>query len=162
MVNRHYPKGYPTAIMSDYRWKDTPARDNSRWQTSSKLSLSKGRTVTFTLNLDPEHYADTLFIATRNKKGPTAITYAVSPVDFRPELTVNGTVYRSSNRLLSSDEWAIRSGGTNGDSHPTFLSSVTITLSYDGKRLTVMRNNMIDQVVDVPHLPKLTLYLRSA
>lgn len=140
MVNRHYPKGYPTAIVSDYMWQET-----------SGQSFSK-----FTFQLDADHYSDTLFTAV-NKKGKVIMTYAISPVDQHPELTVKGRTYRSQNRLMTSDDWALHSNGTNGDSHPTPLNEVTISLGYDGRRLTILRNDKVDQVILVRNLPRFTI-----
>jgi hypothetical protein len=129
MVRRGYPQGFPTAIHSDYRGK---------WKQPKKWFEQQ-------FQLDPEHYGGELF----RLEGKTPLSYHISDTDQRPEIHIGDKVYRSPNRLLSSDDWANKSNGTNGDEHPTLLPSATIALAYDGKYLIVYRDGYVDQVVEV-------------
>jgi len=136
MVRRGYPQGFPTAIHSDYRdkWKQPKKRFEQQFQ------------------LDPNHYSGELFRLegkfTGNRAKRTTLSYHISETDQRPEIHIGDKVYRSQNRLLSSDDWANKSNGTNGDEHPTLLKSVTIALTYDGKTITIYRDGYVDQVIE--------------
>ena len=80
--------------------------------------------------------------------GQRSMVYSISPDDQRPVVTIGDRTFYSQNRLLNSDAWAQHSTGTNGDSHPTKLTSIDLTLCYDGHTLTILRDGFVDQVID--------------
>ena len=178
MVNKWYPKGYPTAIMCDapivaeLDEQDSlqPELDelNSLQSELDKrnslqgaervgeapkdIVLTPGKPVTLTLRPDTASYAGVLFTATLSslsfgEGSGVGFTYSISPDDQHPVVTIGDRTFRSQNRLLSSDAWAQHSTGTNGDSHPTKLTAVTLTLCYDGRTLTILRDGYVDQVI---------------
>ena len=108
MVNKNYPKGFPTDIRCDYAWQEE----------------------FFTLG---------------------NMTYSLDAEDY-PVVTIDGVAYRSQNRLLTSDNWAFNSTGTNGDNHPTKLTTWVLTMTYDGQTLTTYRNGLVDQVIETDKL----------
>ena len=145
MVNKSYPKGYPTAIHCGYGWQEKER------QTEASLvdcvCLKAGETFSAGFLMDTANYGGTLLSGNDGK-----FSYALNASTQYPELTVNGKTYRSQNRLLTSDDWANGSNGTNGDTHPTKLKSWVLTMTYDGQRLTIYRNGLVDQVVDTEGL----------
>ena len=145
MVNKNYPKGYPTAIHCDYDWQEKVR------QTEPSLidcvCLKAGETFCVGFQMDADNYGGTLLSSNDGK-----FTYALNASTQYPELTINGTTYRSQNRLLTSDDWANGSNGTNGDNHPTKLNTWVLTLTFDGQTLTIYRNGLVDQVVAVDGL----------
>ena len=88
-------------------------------------------------------------------------SYALDGSSSYPVLTVNGTTYRSQNRLLTSDDWATQSSGTSGDNHPTKIPAWVLTMTYDGQQLIVYRNGLVDQVVDIEGLDFDNLLVRG-
>jgi len=143
MVNKNYPKGYPTDIRCDYSWTETQ-RDIAASQADG-ISLSAGQTLQLSLAMNDADYGGTL-LATDDG---TTLCYALNADSQYPELTLSGTTYRSQNRLLTSDDWATNSTGTSGDNHPTKLQTWVLTIVNDGKALTIYRNGLVDQVVEV-------------
>jgi hypothetical protein len=168
MVNKWYPKGYPTAIMCD-----APVEFDKQYFLQSEfdeqyslqsieiplgdacepLVLTPGKPVRLTLRPDTANYAGVLFTATLSPlsfgKGPgVGLTYSISPDDQRPVVTIGDRTFRSQNRLLTSDTWAQHSTGTNGDNHPTKLTTIDLTLCYDGHTLTIQRDGFVDQVIE--------------
>ena len=141
MVRRGYPQGFSTAIHCDYNGKSFLTCREIAEQTLIKKFEKQ-------FQLDPNHYDGELF----RIDGTTPFIYYISPTDHRPEVRIGNQVYRSTNRLLSSDNWATQSNGTNGDEHPTLLPSVTITLTYDGHTLIIYRDGFVDQVIEVKGL----------
>jgi rhamnogalacturonyl hydrolase YesR len=142
MVNKNYPNGYPTDIRCDYEWKETQ-RDVAASEVDG-ISLSTGQTLQLTLNMNDANYGGTL-VATSD--GST-LSYTLDANSQYPMLTLSGTTYKSQNRLLTSDNWANNSTGTNGDNHPTKLQTWVLTIVNDGKTLTIYRNGLVDQVVE--------------
>ena len=145
MVRRGYPKGYPTAIRCDHDWQEK-VRDLTT-TASKRVRLKKNTTLQATFEMDASHYEGVLLRSADGK-----LSYSLNGSTQCPELTIDGTTYASTNRLLTSDDWATASNGTNGDHRPTKLSEWTLTLTYDGRRLTVYRNGLVDQVVEVKGL----------
>ena len=143
LVRTGYPKGYPTGIRCDYTWPEQP-------QTLPDtdidcICLSKGLTYAMGIAMDANNYKGDLI-------KDTNFSYSIRESDQRPVITINGTEYVGQNRLLTSDDWALYSNGTNGDNHPTKLSTWVLTLTYDGERLIAYRNGLVDQVVEVKDL----------
>ena len=182
MVNKWYPKGYPTAIVCDVPMlaefdKQTSLQsiDIPLGDVREPLVLTPGKPVRLTLHPDTANYAGVLFTATlvdsqhsmvngqrsmvngqrsmvngqrSMVNGQRSMVYSISPDDQRPVVTIGDRTFYSQNRLLNSDAWAQHSTGTNGDSHPTKLTSIDLTLCYDGHTLTILRDGFVDQVID--------------
>ena len=146
MVNKWYPKGYPTAIVSD--WEGFPSSPQPSPVTQTTFSLSPGKPVGLTLHPDTANYSGTLFTATLPDRDKAVVTYRLSPDTYYPEVVIGDRTFRSQNRLLTSDAWAQGSTGTNGDSHPMKRNTVDLTLCYDGHTLIILRDGYVDQVVD--------------
>ena len=157
MVNKSYPAGYPTAIHSDYDWQEELTSEDENTEYVDCICLGTNKTVTMAFELNQTKYEGTLFTVNHYQQGDGGLIYRINAADQRPELVINGKVYQSQNRLLSSDSWATGSNGTNGDNHPTKLSTVIISLTYDGHVLTVYRNGLVDQVVEIENLPSGTV-----
>ena len=155
MLNKNYPKGYPTALHCNYDWLEELTKESSEDEDPRVdcICLSPNRTVTMAFELNAEKYEGTLFTINHYQEGDGGIVYSINATDQYPEISINGKVYRSQNRLLTSDNWAYNSTGTNGDNHPTKLSTVIITLTYDGEVLTIYRNGLVDQVIEDKNLP---------
>ena len=145
MVNKNYPKGYPTAIHCDYDWQETvrPVEE----QAVDCVCLKKNGTLSVGFLMDAENYGGTLLSSNDGK-----FSYALNASTQYPELTINGKTFRSQNRLLTSDNWANGSTGTNGDNHPTKLKTWVLTMTYDGETLTTYRNGLVDQVIAIEGL----------
>jgi hypothetical protein len=151
MVNKWYPKGYPTAIMCDAPMLsefdkqeslqpiEIPSGDDSK-----SFVLTPGKPVRLTLHPDTANYSGILFTATLADRDNVSLTYSISPDDQRPVITIGKQTIYSQNRLLNSDAWAQHSTGTNGDSHPTKLTSIDLTLYYDGHTLSILRDGYVD------------------
>ena len=139
MVNKNYPKGYPTAIHCDYDWQEELTHRPRRRPTATAIK-AKGKTLSLAFAMNADNYEGGLF-----KLGN--MTYTIDTDDY-PVVTIGNNSYKSQNRLLTSDDWATKSSGTNGDNHPTKLTTWVVTMSYDGHTLTVYRNGLVDQVIE--------------
>ncbi|MCR5820012.1 MAG: BNR-4 repeat-containing protein [Bacteroidaceae bacterium] len=143
MVQKNYPKGYPTDIRCDYAWQETtremPAND------IDCVCFGPGQTLQMAFAMNEQKYEGVLF------QSAEGFTYSLGS-DGYPVITINGIQYKSQNRLLTSDDWAKYSTGTSGDNHPTKLSTWILTLTYDGNTMTAYRNGLVDQVIDVEGL----------
>lgn len=133
MVSKNYPTGYPTSIRWDYHYA---------LNTESRTVASAAFTISASVKLDAANYKGVLMATDQ-------FTYELDEATSTPYLKVGNTVYWSTNRLLTSDNWAINSTGTSGDNWPTKMSAVHLTITYDGERLKVYRNGFLDQNVEV-------------
>ena len=149
IVQKAYPLGYPTSIRCDYDWKEelTCEEEESVNPRTDCHCLGKNKTLNLAFAMDANHYDGKLFTIGFEKP----LVYSIGS-DFYPVITINGSSYKSQNRLLTSDDWATNSTGTNGDNHPTKLTTWVLTLTYDGKTLTTYRNGLVDQVIEVEGL----------
>lgn len=146
MVNKSYPRGYPTGIHCNYEWEE-PVRDVRDEPQFDCQCLKANETFLFGFRMDTSNYGGTLLSGDDGK-----LVYRLNAETQYPEMVIDGTVYTSQNRLLSSDGWATASSGTNSDSHPTKLSTWVLALTYDGHALTVYRNGLVDQVIETEDL----------
>ena len=146
MVNKNYPKGYPTDIRCHYAWQEelTPEEDESVNPRIRCFCLGKNKTLNLAFVMNQDSYGGPLFTIGDMKYSLDA--------DYYPVISVGGNTYRSQNRLLTSDNWATGSTGTNGDNHPTMLSMWILSLTYDGQVLTTYRNGLVDQVIAIEGL----------
>ncbi|MCH5176479.1 MAG: BNR-4 repeat-containing protein [Prevotellaceae bacterium] len=142
IVCQGYPKGYPTSTRADYNW-DEAVTDYAASEIDG-LPTTTG-TVSINFAMDANRYSGTIFRAGN-------FTYAINAADQSPEITIGTTTYKSSNRLLTSDDWAMYSTGTSGDNHPTRLSLWNLTLTFDGTTLITYRNGLVDQVIETTEL----------
>ena len=149
MVQKAYPRGYPTSIRCDYEWVEelTPEEDGDVNPRTDCWCLGKNKTLNLAFAMDATHYDGKLFTIGFAKP----LVYSID-ADFYPVITINGVAYKSQNRLLTSDNWATNSTGTSGDSHPTKLTTWVLSLTYDGNTLTTYRNGLVDQVIEVEGL----------
>ena len=145
IVRQGYPLGYPTAIHSNYAWKEEVADISS--SVVNCTCLKANQTLNIALAMNSSKYEGDIL---RSDDG--SFVYSLNGSTQYPELTVNDTTYKSQNRLLTSDDWATRSTGTSGDNHPTKVTTWVLTMTYDGNTLTVYRNGLADQVIDVQDL----------
>ena len=152
MVKQGYPQGYPTRIMADYAWEEEVTQDEDGLRTDC-ICLGVNKTVTMAFELNAEKYEGTLFTVNHYAKDDGGLVYSINAADQYPQMSINGVVYKSQNRMLTSDNWAYNSTGTSGDNHPTKMKTVVISLTYDGHVLTVYRNGLVDQVIETENLP---------
>ena len=145
IVRQGYPLGYPTAIHSNYAWPEEVSDISSSVVNCTCLKANQTLNVALAMN-SSKYEGDIL----RSDDGN--FVYSLNGNTQYPELTVNGTTYKSQNRLLTSDDWATKSTGTSGDNHPTKVTTWVLTMTYDGNTLIVYRNGLVDQVIDVQNL----------
>ena len=148
MVQKNYPKGYPTALHCDYDWQEQLTREPDDVVVPTCLCFYPQQTLTLAYAMNTQKYEGTLLTI----DGQQPLTYRLRGDDQYPELQIGDRVYRSQNRLLTSDDWATQSTGTSGDNHPTKVATWVLTLTYDGQTLTTYRNGLVDQVVQAEGL----------
>ena len=148
IVKQGYPKGYPTGIRCDYDWQELPTVEPADLTVPACLCFGTNQTVTMAFAMNTSKYEGTLFTI----DGNVPLTYRLRASDQYPEIVLGDKVYRSQNRLLTSDDWATLSTGTSGDNHPTKVTTWVLTLTYDGHTLTTYRNGLVDQVIETEGL----------
>ncbi len=148
MVQKAYPKGYPTDIRVNYAWEEelTPEEEPAEPRVPC-VCFANGESLVMAFAMDENNYDGTLFEIGDTRDGGHVLTYSLG-TDNYPVMTINGKSYKSQNRLLTSDNWATGSSGTGGDNHPTKLTSWVFAMTYDGQRLITYRNGLVDQVIE--------------
>lgn len=147
MVNKNYPKGYPTDIRCDAVWNEEPTP-----YTPSEVDcicFGAGQSFHVAYSMNAANYQGKLLCVGDDGQGGHGMSYSIDGTDQRPVITVNGKTYKSQNRLLTSDDWATASTGTSGDNHPTKLATWILSLTFDGKTLISYRNGFVDQVIEL-------------
>ena len=141
-----YPQAYPTAIWTD---GDIPQQgvdlNNGLTSHLSPLTSPLSISTQVTLPQTKSKYLGTFF-STENMSLQIVD-------DYNLQLTIGDMTLRSPSRMLATD--ALIRGVTemSGESgHTAMLPKVTMTLTYDGNRLTVYRNGLIDMQTDVTGL----------
>ena len=139
MVQKSYPKGYPTAIHSDYQWSEELTPQEERAHPDGIAELQAGTSLNLAFAMNASKYEGKLFTLGN-------MTYTLGSDNY-PVVTIDGKSYKSQNRLLTSDDWATMSTGTSGDNHPTKVTTWVLSMTYDGHTLTTYRNGLVDQVI---------------
>lgn len=145
MVQKNYPKGYPTDLRANYVWEEELTKEDDGYSTNC-YCLHLDKTLNLAVAMNTARYEGKLFVI-----GKEEITYSLDS-DLYPVVTIGDKSYRSQNRLLTSDDWAIGSSGTSGDNHPTKLDVLYLSLTYDGHTLTIYRDGLVDQVIEVENV----------
>ena len=144
IVKQGYPKGYPTAIHSDYAWQEELTAEDNEGERPTCICLNMGKTLNLAFAMNASKYEGKLFTMGN-------MTYSLGSDNY-PVVTIADKTYKSQNRLLTSDDWATKSSGTSGDNHPTKLTTWVLSLTYDGHVLTTYRNGLVDQVIETETL----------
>ncbi len=135
IVKKGFPTGFPTAIHADYAWPNPSIKETVPSRSN------KAFTIKLTVGLDADKYHGILLTT-------ESFTYGLDKETVKPYVKIADDIYYSSNILYTSDNWATNCTGTHGDNWPTPLGTVQFTFSYDGQRLTIYRNGLIDQVIE--------------
>lgn len=144
MVQKNYPKGYPTAIHSDYGWQEELTKEPENLDRLPTITFGANKTLTIGFAMNTSKYEGKLFTLGN-------MTYSLGS-DSYPVVTIGDKSYKSQNRLLTSDDWATNSTGTSGDNHPTKVTTWVLSMTYDGHVLTLYRNGLVDQVIETESL----------
>ncbi len=81
------------------------------------------------------------------------LVYGLDEQSMKPYVKTGTQQWNSTNLLGTSDVWQTQSRGTGGVWYtPTKLNFFNLTLSYAGGWLTVYRNGLIDQKIELPDL----------
>ena len=149
MVNKNYPLGYPTDLRCDYEWQEElmPEEDDTMNPRTDCICLGKNKTLNLVFSMNASQYSGKLFTIGHGRP----LVYSIG-TDNYPVITIGDKTFKSQNPLLTSDNWANTSTGTNGDNHPTKLTTWVLTLTYDGNVLTTYRNGLVDQVIEIDDL----------
>ncbi len=138
IVKKGYPTGFPTAIHAHLPKGRIPCQEVSK--------ATKGAfTIDVSMQLPADHYHGTLLTT-------QSFSYGLDKESVKPYVEMGGNRYYSTNQLYTSDNWATNCTGTHGDNWPTPHATLRITFTYDGNHLTVYRNGLIDQVIEVRKL----------
>jgi len=173
IVSSSRPQGYPTGINSDYElYTGTIDLANGLLLSESfdgtvtgtattkdgvlvvtedtEATLSVETSSSFSVSLSPYLYSESykgkiLHIGT--------LEYGLDELNTKTYLTIDGQTYNSSNLLGTSDVWQTTNRGTGGQWYtPTKLEYFNLTLTYFDDVLTIFRNGLIDQVIEVEGL----------
>ncbi len=141
MVQKAYPKGYPTGIRIDGEWNEELTKEPEGLDHLPYAAFGINKTIVMAFAMNSAKYAGTTLFTLGN------MTYSINSDNY-PVVTIGSATFRSQNRLLTSDDWATGSTGTSGDNHPTKLTTWVLAMTYDGNVLTTYRNGHVDQVIE--------------
>lgn len=129
IVNSTYKRAYPTSIMAESSLPEN-------------LASKPGTTVTADLLIDPSNYQGDVLTAGNVVFGVNTSQYSY--------IKVGGKTYTSQNVLGTADSWQTENTATTGGRwfSKTKLGKFNLTLTDDGKHLTVYVNGIIDQQIE--------------
>lgn len=170
IVSSRHPKGFATAIHGDFSFPS----DKSDLKKGLLLNEGFNKKVDGTAYIaDGKLVVDTNTYATLKTKKTKAFTVSLTPCinenayegviltigdleygldasTLKPYINFRGTEYNSNNLLGNSDSWQTEHRGTGGKWWtPVKLKYFDLTLTYDTDILTIYRNGLIDQVIEV-------------
>lgn len=141
MVNKHYPKGYPTSIVADYNLPEEKVDLHNGLVAQAKGCKKFSVAATFQQEKDGKRTSDaTLFSSDQLTVGITADHYIFVSMGKGGK----ATTVKSGNLFATADNWALYSTGTTGDTHVTPITCATLTTTYDGATLRVYRNEVLE------------------
>lgn len=173
IVSSSYPKGFATSIYGDYAL--TPEKVNlanglihdetfdenvsgtAKTTNGELVTIKKSSTTidiikseSFSISLTPclqeESYEGVIL-----KMGN--MVYGLNGSTMKPYVTIGDKTYGSTNLLGTSDSWQTQDRGTGGKWwSPVKLKYFNLTITYKDQLLTIYRNGLIDQVVDIQNV----------
>ena len=162
IVDKEYPKGYPTSLRTNYQFPTDAATSTSAIVSADKSTNFTNKNTYKTLDvggkagvtawtiitnwaIDANNYFGTL-LSMGN------LTYGLDASSEKPYAKVGSTTFASQNRLGTSDDHQYYSSGTDGKTYMTKLADFFSAFTYDGTTLTIYRNGWIDQKIEVAGL----------
>ena len=149
IVKQGYPLGYPTDIRCDYEWKEELTQEDPDAPRADCICFGPGKSFHAAFAMNAANYSGTLLLVGEDNEGGHGMSYSIDATDQCPVVKINGKSYKSTNRLLTSDDWATKSSGTSGDNHPTKLSTWVLSMTCNENQLITYRNGFVDQVIDL-------------
>lgn len=154
LVSSSYPKGYPTSMRTS---AELPSEEVEELRPFAAATLSQSMTTSTTVTPSLTQLPTTFTLVAQWKVNDVStsqtflstktFSYALDGDTQCPYVKVGGDTYASQSRLGTSDNAA--SGASDFFKQ---LGTFYTALSYDGKTLTVYRNGLIDQRIDVEGL----------
>ena len=142
VANKNYPQGFPTSLVTDCELPVQP------------IEIEQG--------LDAATDAAAFTISVQTKMPTTASSYLGTFFNnqrfsldvisgYLLQLTLDSQSYKGSGRFLATDHY-YRGVNPVTDQSAALLPKATMTLTYDGQRLTLYRNELVDLQLDVEGL----------
>lgn len=142
VANKNYSQGFPTSMVTDCEIPTQP------------IELEQG--------LGAEGTANVFTVSVQTKMPTTASKYlgnffatnrlSIDVVSgYLLQLTLDGQTYNGSGRFLATDHY-YRGVTAVTDQSAALLPKATLTLTYDGQRLTLYRNELVDMQFDIEGL----------
>ena len=130
MVNKHYPKGYPTSIVADYNLPEEKVDLGNGLVTQAKGCKKFSVAATFHQEKDEKRTSDaTLFASDQLTVGITTDNYIFVNMGKGSK----AKSVKSGNLFATADNWAFYSIGTSGDTHVTPITdAMAMDNTYDG------------------------------
>ena len=152
--NANYPQGYPTSIVADGEIPVQPI-DLEQGLGTNADATTFTISVQATMPKTASTYLGTFFTNERLALKVVA--------DYLLQLTVDHQDYNGSGRFLATDHYYRGVAAVTGQS-AALLPKVTMTLTYDGQRLTLYRNELVDLqlTAQAKGLPKATIQLETS
>lgn len=147
IVSAQRPKGFCTDVIVDF-----DGFDSIPYGTHKSALLPTGLPEKFDVNSDfiftQSISPDTASYGGLLLKLPSGPEYWLDPVTMKPEIRYKKNVYKSSNKLATSDEWALQPRSTNGKWYvPRKMAQFDLTMKYVDGELSVYINGLLDQKV---------------
>ncbi|MBQ0045956.1 MAG: hypothetical protein KBT33_00390 [Prevotellaceae bacterium] len=130
IVNTTYKQAYPTSIMAECAM---PVNETN----------AEGTTISIDLAMNASNYTGDQL------KFNNDIVWGVNSKQYS-YVRINGKEYTSQNVLGTADSWQTENTGTTGGTwlSKTKLGKFNLTMTADGKYLTIYRNGIIDQKIE--------------
>ncbi len=129
IVNTTYKQAYPTSIMADCAMPEN-------------TTPTAGSTLSLDMEIDASNYKGDLFTIGN-------LTYGINDSQYS-YIKIDGKTFTSQNVLGTADSWQTENTATTGGKwfSKTKLGKCNLTMTTDGKFLTVFVNGIIDMQID--------------
>lgn len=141
IVSKQRPRGYCTSILSTFQgFEKKPVGDAMQ---TGKFDVKKNINIALDVDLKALEYQGCLL-----KLGK--LSYWLDGKSLIPEVRYKKNVWKSCNKLATSDSWTEYNRGTNGKWYePRKLDSVHLQLIYEKGVLSVYVNGLLDQKISM-------------
>ena len=137
-----YPQAYPTSLVADCEIP-TQQTDLNDGLNATADAMAFTVSVQTTMPRTASAYLGKFFSTDRLSLDVVA--------GYLLQLSLDGQTYGGSGRFLATDQTVRGVSSVTGQS-AALLTKVTLTLTYDGHRLTLYRNELVDLQIDVEGL----------
>ena len=145
IVSKVRPKAYCTAIRTTFEGFEKTPVATSTGMDVKKVKFDEKKNFKISTDIDLKAYGYQGCVLKLGR-----LEYWVDAETLKPEVRYRGRVWKSTNKLATSDSWAQNPRGTQGDWYvPVKMDKINVQMAYVNGVLEIYVNGLLDQQITI-------------